>query len=53
MPGRWVKKMEGMKEVLMVVTLGMDPAHPSVMYAGKPAEACTKRATKGALAAGE
>ena len=26
--------MEGMKEVLMVVTLGMDPAHPSVMYAG-------------------
>ncbi|MBL8043883.1 MAG: hypothetical protein JNL86_13290 [Nitrospira sp.] len=31
---RWVKKMEGMKEVLMVVTLGMDPARPSVMYAG-------------------
>ena len=31
---RWVKKMEGMKEVLMVVTLGMDPAHSSVMYAG-------------------
>ncbi len=31
---RWVKKMEGMKELLMVVTLGMDPARPSVMYAG-------------------
>ena len=31
---RWVKRIEGMKEVLMVVTLGMDPAHPSVMYAG-------------------
>lgn len=31
---RWVKKMEGMKEVLMVVTLGMDAAHPAVMYAG-------------------
>ncbi|MFO0732522.1 MAG: hypothetical protein U0361_16395 [Nitrospiraceae bacterium] len=23
-----------MKEVLMVITLGMDPAHPSVLYAG-------------------
>ena len=22
---RWIKRMEGMKEVLMVVTLGMDP----------------------------
>ena len=31
---RWVKKMDGMKEVLMVVTLGLDPSHPSVMYAG-------------------
>ncbi len=31
---RWVKKMDGMKEVLMVVTLGLDPLHPSVMYAG-------------------
>ncbi len=30
----WTKKMEGMKEVLMVVTLGMDPAQPSVLYAG-------------------
>jgi len=31
---RWVKRMEGMKEVLMVVTLGMDPTRPSVLYAG-------------------
>ncbi|MGQ0694774.1 MAG: WD40/YVTN/BNR-like repeat-containing protein [Nitrospiraceae bacterium] len=30
----WAKKMEGMKEVLMVVTLGMNPAQPSVLYAG-------------------
>ena len=30
----WVKKMEGMKEVLMVVTLGMDPARPAILYAG-------------------
>lgn len=30
----WTKKMEGMKEVLMVVTLGMDPTRPSVLYAG-------------------
>jgi photosystem II stability/assembly factor-like uncharacterized protein len=26
--------MEGMKEVLMVVTLGMDPTRPAVIYAG-------------------
>jgi photosystem II stability/assembly factor-like uncharacterized protein len=31
---RWVKKMEGMKEVLMVVTLGMDRTRPSILYAG-------------------
>lgn len=31
---RWTKKMEGMKEVLMVVTLGMDPTRPSTLYAG-------------------
>ena len=31
---RWVKRMDGMKEVLMVVTLGLDPSRPSVMYAG-------------------
>jgi photosystem II stability/assembly factor-like uncharacterized protein len=31
---RWIKRMEGMKEVLMVVTLGMDPTRPSVLYAG-------------------
>jgi photosystem II stability/assembly factor-like uncharacterized protein len=30
----WTKRMEGMKEVLMVITLGMDPARPSVLYAG-------------------
>jgi photosystem II stability/assembly factor-like uncharacterized protein len=30
----WAKRMEGMKEVLMVVTLGMDPTRPSVLYAG-------------------
>ncbi len=30
----WTKKMEGMKEVLMVVTLGMDPTRSSVLYAG-------------------
>ncbi len=30
----WVKKMDGMKEVLMVVTLGMDPTRPSILYAG-------------------
>ena len=31
---RWIKRMEGMKEVLMVVTLGMDPTRTSVLYAG-------------------
>ncbi len=31
---QWIKKMEGMKEVLMVVTLAMDPARPSILYAG-------------------
>ncbi len=31
---QWTKKMEGMKEVLMVVTLGMDPTRPSILYAG-------------------
>src|SRR5690349_13291754 len=31
---QWKKKMEGMKEVLMVVTLGMDPTRPSILYAG-------------------
>ncbi|HJT19922.1 MAG TPA: hypothetical protein VJ746_05605 [Nitrospira sp.] len=30
----WTKKMEGMKEVLMVVSLCMDPTRPSVLYAG-------------------
>ena len=30
----WTKKMEGMKEVLMVVTLGMDPTRPAIIYAG-------------------
>ena len=32
--GSWSKKMEGMKEVLMVVTLGMDPTRPATLYAG-------------------
>jgi photosystem II stability/assembly factor-like uncharacterized protein len=31
---QWVKRMEGMKEVLMVVTLAMDPTRPSILYAG-------------------
>jgi photosystem II stability/assembly factor-like uncharacterized protein len=30
----WTKKMEGMKELLMVVTLGMDPTRPAIIYAG-------------------
>lgn len=30
----WTKKMEGMKEVLMVVSLGMDPTRPRILYAG-------------------
>lgn len=30
----WTKRMEGMKEVLMVVSLGMDPTRPSTLYAG-------------------
>ncbi|WP_447977863.1 WD40/YVTN/BNR-like repeat-containing protein [Candidatus Nitrospira bockiana] len=31
---QWQKRMEGMKEVLMVVTLALDPSRPNVMYAG-------------------
>jgi photosystem II stability/assembly factor-like uncharacterized protein len=31
---QWLKRMEGMKEVLMVVTIGMDPTRPAVLYAG-------------------
>lgn len=30
----WTKRMDGMKEVLMVVTLAMDPASRAVLYAG-------------------
>jgi len=30
----WTKRMDGMKEVLMVVTLGLDPMRPSILYAG-------------------
>ena len=30
----WTKRMDGMKEVLMVVTLGLDPTRPAVLYAG-------------------
>ena len=32
--GSWTKRMEGMKEVLMVVTLCMDPTRPAILYAG-------------------
>jgi len=31
---QWQKQMEGMKEVLMVVTLALDPTRPAIMYAG-------------------
>lgn len=31
---QWTKRMEGMKEVLMVVTIGMDPTRSAVLYAG-------------------
>ena len=30
----WTKRMEGMKEVLMVVSLGIDPTRPAILYAG-------------------
>ena len=30
----WTKRMEGMKEVLMVMTLGLDPTRPLILYAG-------------------
>jgi photosystem II stability/assembly factor-like uncharacterized protein len=30
----WQKRMDGMKEVLMVVTLALDPVRPSILYAG-------------------
>ncbi len=30
----WTKRMDGMKEVLMVVTLGLDPTRSSILYAG-------------------
>jgi photosystem II stability/assembly factor-like uncharacterized protein len=32
--GSWIKRMEGMKEVLMVVSLCMDPTRPAILYAG-------------------
>jgi photosystem II stability/assembly factor-like uncharacterized protein len=31
---QWQKRMDGMKEVLMVVTLAMDPVQPDILYAG-------------------
>ncbi len=31
---QWQKRMEGMKEVLMVVTLALDPTRSAIMYAG-------------------
>ncbi|MGH7256412.1 MAG: WD40/YVTN/BNR-like repeat-containing protein [Nitrospirales bacterium] len=30
----WYKRMDGMKEVLMVVSLTLDPTRPPIMYAG-------------------
>jgi photosystem II stability/assembly factor-like uncharacterized protein len=30
----WKKRMDGMKEVLMVVTVAMDPVHTNILYAG-------------------
>jgi photosystem II stability/assembly factor-like uncharacterized protein len=30
----WTKRMAGMKEILMVVTLAIDPFRPDIMYAG-------------------
>ncbi|MER3422430.1 MAG: hypothetical protein C4293_03565, partial [Nitrospiraceae bacterium] len=30
----WQKRMDGMKEVLMVVALALDPTRPAIMYAG-------------------
>jgi photosystem II stability/assembly factor-like uncharacterized protein len=30
----WKKRMDGMKEILMVATLAIDPIRPTVMYAG-------------------
>jgi photosystem II stability/assembly factor-like uncharacterized protein len=30
----WTKRMDGMKEVLMVVTLGLDSTRPGILYAG-------------------
>jgi len=30
----WQKRMDGMKEVLMVVAIAMDPTRPALMYAG-------------------
>ena len=30
----WRKRMEGMKEVLVVVTVALDPVNPDIMYAG-------------------
>ncbi len=32
--GSWKKRMNGMKEVLMVVTLAIDPARRNILYAG-------------------
>jgi len=32
--GNWTKRMDGMKEVLMVVSLGMDPTRSAILYAG-------------------
>src|SRR5439155_13363833 len=30
----WKKRMEGMKEIIMVVTLAIEPGRPNMLYAG-------------------
>ena len=30
----WIKRMEGMRDVLMVITLDFDPRQPQTLYAG-------------------
>ena len=45
---RWVKRMEGMKEVLMVVTLGMDPTGRRCCMPA-PVAVSTNRPTKGRI----
>src|SRR5256712_10957713 len=46
----WTKRMDGMKEVLMVVTLGLDPTRPAILYAGTSGGACKYAGSTGRLA---